>query len=135
MENCNKQKESWKNRQQQCNNEGKSLDKDNLDELSDEVVLINGKNSRYRGSGPQFEPVNINLNEDFRCDQFSKIFESQGLLNSHLESHRQRIFKCKTGDIGFKEDADLNNHIVEHETDKTIDKSEDKHNNWENFSF
>ena len=80
--------------------------------MSDEVLLIKEKNSGYRGSGPQFEPVNINLNKDFKCDQCSKILESQGLLNSHLESHRQRMFKCETCDIGFKDDADLNNHIV-----------------------
>ena len=96
-------------------------EKDDLDELHEEMTLLRSKNSGHRRTAPQ-TPSEIILDDKqiFKCDKCDLELESQGLLEAHDRNHhvQKERFSCDSCTKMFGNKCDLQNHIVVQHTEK-----------------
>lgn len=89
-------------------------------EINDEEEVVYAKQSGFKRTSPSAssEPI---LKEDktFKCTwkDCDKQLESDGLLRSHLNEHKEEI-ECDICDITLKNSDDLKDHITKHHNDK-----------------
>ena len=85
-------------------------------DLSEEIILLNSKNSGGRRTFPMEGSVSLsNDKRIFPCDQCDNKLESQGLFDAHMKNNHEKnkIFPCQTCDNVFPNNVELEKHIKE----------------------
>ena len=81
-------------------------------ELDEALTLSKGKEHGYRRASPQVGPEDIFLAKPtFKCSQCDKTLESQGLLDAHMQIHKNNIHECETCGLKFQMENALRMHV------------------------
>ena len=89
-----------------------------IEEATEELILKRGKSSGHRRTAPQSDAENVNNVTKFTCKKCDLEFESQGLLDAHMNTHESNKpkFYCEPCDESFQKESDLKHHVkVTHE--------------------
>ena len=87
---------------------------DDLVNIEEEIVLMNGKQSGHKRMSPHESPVlgcaTVTMLE---CKQCDSVLESEGLLKSHMQIHLEESieYACEHCDLVFESKLDLDGHV------------------------
>ena len=96
------------------NNSGEDDHEKDINEIADEVILLEGKNSGHRRTSPNSTSVNVTSERNmFKCSQCNNELD---LLDAHIKMHHEKkfVFKCDICNIDFPKKLDLEMHKIEH---------------------
>ena len=97
--------------------------RENLNEAEEEVILHKLKHNGYRRTDPQSNSEKVTNKEcNFKCQDCSSVFQSQGLLDAHRNSHKTESFECDLCDKTFPTKEELEVHVDKHHEEESAEE-------------
>ena len=88
------------------------------DNIEEEIILFDNKNSGHKRVNPQTCAENVkNTPQIFKCTKCNLQLESRGLLDAHLNTHKELLYSCDVCDLSYKKVLELEMHKIEQHED------------------
>ena len=97
--------------------EKETFDEEKENNLAEEIVLLNGKQSGSIREGPHSKPTTKPVNKSRICKNCRKTFQTKTELSNHMLTHKEDGgWTCNKCRKVFQTKSDLSTHMVKHKS-------------------